>query len=168
MSEELDTAVQGANVWAEKARQFADEAQAAADGAKAAAENATDYAREALALAQAQSGETLAAVHGMAASVDPFVYQFAIFVLAIFVGYYVVWSVTPALHTPLMSVTNAISSVIVVGALLAVGISAASGVATAFGFVGLVLASVNIFGGFLVTQRMLAMYKKKQRQGEAK
>jgi NAD(P) transhydrogenase subunit alpha len=86
----------------------------------------------------------------------------AIFVLAIFVGYYVVWSVTPALHTPLMAVTNAISSVIVVGALLAVGISA-SGLATGFGFVALVLASVNIFGGFLVTQRMLAMYKKKDK-----
>ena len=92
----------------------------------------------------------------------PFVFRFAIFVLAIFVGYYVVWSVTPALHTPLMAVTNAISSVIVVGALLAVGISA-SGLATGFGFVALVLVSVNIFGGFLVTQRMLAMYKKKEK-----
>jgi len=94
--------------------------------------------------------------------IDPFVFRFAIFVLAIFVGYYVVWSVTPALHTPLMAVTNAISSVIVVGALLAVGI-AASGLATGFGFVALILASVNIFGGFLVTQRMLAMYKKKEK-----
>ncbi len=94
--------------------------------------------------------------------IDPFVFRFAIFVLAIFVGYYVVWSVTPALHTPLMAVTNAISSVIVVGALLAVGISA-SGAATGFGFIALVLASVNIFGGFLVTQRMLAMYKKKEK-----
>ena len=94
--------------------------------------------------------------------IDPFVFRFAIFVLAIFVGYYVVWSVTPALHTPLMAVTNAISSVIVVGALLAVGISA-SGLASGFGFVALVLASVNIFGGFLVTQRMLAMYKKKEK-----
>jgi len=93
---------------------------------------------------------------------DPFVFHLAIFVLAIFVGYYVVWSVTPALHTPLMAVTNAISSVIIVGALLAVGL-AASGAATFFGFVGLVLASVNIVGGFLVTQRMLAMYKKKDR-----
>ena len=89
------------------------------------------------------------------------------FVLAIFVGYYVVWSVTPALHTPLMSVTNAISSVIVVGALLAVGVPSAGGErrgpiwAGVFGFLALVLASVNIFGGFLVTQRMLAMYKKK-------
>lgn len=95
-------------------------------------------------------------------AIDPFVFQLAIFVLAIFVGYYVVWSVTPALHTPLMAVTNAISSVIVVGALLAVGTSL-SGYATGFGFVALVLASVNIFGGFLVTQRMLAMYKKKEK-----
>ena len=99
--------------------------------------------------------------HAVAGS-NPFVFHLAIFVLAIFVGYYVVWSVTPALHTPLMAVTNAISSVIIVGAILAVGISA-SGVATGFGFVALVLASVNIFGGFLVTQRMLAMYKKKEK-----
>ena len=93
-----------------------------------------------------------------------FLSQFSIFVLAVFVGYYVVWSVTPALHTPLMSVTNAISSVIVVGALLAVGVgmvSSGSGWARGFGFVALVFACVNIFGGFLVTQRMLAMYKKK-------
>ena len=97
-------------------------------------------------------------------TIDPFIYLFAIFMLAIFVGYYVVWNVTPALHTPLMSVTNAISSVIVVGALLAAGTGAiASGSSTAmvFGFIALVLASVNIFGGFLVTQRMLGMYKKK-------
>jgi NAD(P) transhydrogenase subunit alpha len=99
--------------------------------------------------------------------VDPFIFRFAIFVLAIFVGYYVVWSVTPALHTPLMAVTNAISSVIVVGALLAVGVSLhdvmGSGpwVARCFGFVALVLASINIFGGFLVTQRMLGMYRPK-------
>jgi NAD(P) transhydrogenase subunit alpha len=92
-------------------------------------------------------------------TVDPFIYLFAIFMLAIFVGYYVVWNVTPALHTPLMSVTNAISSVIVVGALLAV--ASGSFLAMAFGFGALVLASVNIFGGFLVTQRMLGMYKKK-------
>jgi len=98
--------------------------------------------------------------------VDPFIYLFSIFVLAVFVGYYVVWNVTPALHTPLMSVTNAISSVIVVGALLAVGAGAiASGsiLAMIFGFLALVLASVNIFGGFLVTNRMLAMYKKKEK-----
>jgi NAD(P) transhydrogenase subunit alpha len=88
-------------------------------------------------------------------------------VLAVFVGYYVVWSVTPALHTPLMSVTNAISSVIVVGALLAVSVQVIGSDfgpiwAKALGFIALVLASVNIFGGFLVTQRMLAMYKKKK------
>ena len=97
-------------------------------------------------------------------AVDPFVFRLSIFVLAVFVGYFLVWSVTPALHTPLMSVTNAISSVIVVGALLAVGVAmVGSGGAWArgFGFVALVFASVNIFGGFLVTQRMLAMYKKK-------
>jgi NAD(P) transhydrogenase subunit alpha len=98
-------------------------------------------------------------------AIDPFVSLFAIFVLAVFVGYYVVWNVTPALHTPLMSVTNAISSVIVVGALLAVGagaIASGSTLAMIFGFLALILASVNIFGGFLVTQRMLAMYKKKE------
>jgi len=99
--------------------------------------------------------------------VNPFIQEFTVFVLAIFVGYYVVWSVTPALHTPLMAVTNAISSVIVVGALLAVGVDLTAGdgalMARIFGFLALVLASVNIFGGFLVTSRMLAMYKKKQR-----
>ena len=103
-----------------------------------------------------------------AAAVDPFVFRLAIFVLAIFVGYYVVWSVTPALHTPLISVTNAISSVIIVGALIAVGLDVAQAgeggwLSKSFGFVAVVLASVNIFGGFLVTQRMLSMYKKKQR-----
>ena len=98
-----------------------------------------------------------------------FVFRLSIFVLAIFVGYYVVWSVTPALHTPLMSVTNAISSVIVVGALLAVAVetseAGASGGWTAklLGFAALIMASVNIFGGFLVTQRMLAMYQKKKK-----
>jgi len=109
------------------------------------------------------SSNAVDAVHNVTGGViDPFIFQFAIFVLAIFVGYYVVWAVTPALHTPLMAVTNAISSVIVVGALLAVGLSA-SGLASTFGFIALVLASVNIFGGFLVTQRMLAMYKKKDK-----
>jgi NAD(P) transhydrogenase subunit alpha len=102
-----------------------------------------------------------------AAGIDPFVFQFSIFVMAVFVGYYVVWSVTPALHTPLMSVTNAISSVIVVGALLAVGIALAGNDSgplwsRIFGFIALIFASVNIFGGFLVTQRMLAMYQKKK------
>ena len=102
----------------------------------------------------------------VAQAVDPFVFRLSIFVLAVFVGYFVVWSVTPALHTPLMSVTNAISSVIVVGALLAVSVELArndSGPiwARLLGFFALILASVNIFGGFLVTQRMLGMYKKK-------
>ena len=93
-----------------------------------------------------------------------FISILSIFVLACFVGYYVVWQVTPALHTPLMAVTNAISSVIIVGALIA---SAAPGSATskALGLVAVVLASVNIFGGFAVTERMLAMYKKKERKG---
>ncbi len=111
-----------------------------------------------------EGGDGIADIGGAISggAIDPFVFRFAIFVLAIFVGYYVVWSVTPALHTPLMAVTNAISSVIVVGALLAVAISA-SGIAAGFGFVALVLAAVNIFGGFLVTQRMLAMYKKKDK-----
>ena len=97
--------------------------------------------------------------------VDPSIYRLMVFVVAIFVGYYVVWSVTPALHTPLMSVTNAISSVIVVGALLAAGVglvAEGSLLAKLFGVPALVMASVNIFGGFLVTQRMLAMYKKRE------
>ena len=91
-------------------------------------------------------------------AIDPGIFDLIIFVLAIFVGYYVVWSVTPALHTPLMSVTNAISSVIIVGALIATG---AGGVAAVFGFLAVILASVNIFGGFAVTERMLAMFKKR-------
>ena len=105
-----------------------------------------------------------------ATQIDPFVFRLSIFVLAIFVGYYVVWSVTPALHTPLMSVTNAISSVIVVGALLAVSVHRAGSdpaggheVSRWLGAVALGLASVNIFGGFLVTQRRLGRYKKKQK-----
>jgi len=108
-----------------------------------------------------------------AAQIDPFVFRLSIFVLAIFVGYFVVWSVTPALHTPLMSVTNAISSVIVVGALLAVAVELgadggddAAMVSKVLGFLALVLASVNIVGGFLVTQRMLGMYKKKESKRE--
>ena len=124
-------------------------------------DRAVQGVRDAVAEAAAQAPEAVQAA-AEAGGVGDFIFLFSIFVLAIFVGYYVVWSVTPALHTPLMSVTNAISSVIVVGALLAVGISE-SGLATGFGFVALVLASVNIFGGFLVTQRMLAMYKKKDK-----
>ena len=134
----------------EQARAQARAAQAAADQAQAAADQV------ALAASAATGG-----------AVDPTVFRLAIFVLAIFVGYYVVWSVTPALHTPLMSVTNAISSVIVVGALLAVAVRYAPGLgsgpvwARIMGFVALILASINIFGGFLVTQRMLAMYRRK-------
>ena len=132
------------------------------------ATEAARLANEALAAAHANidriSQVTGDALHlASNGAIDPFVFRLAIFVLAIFIGYYVVWSVTPALHTPLMSVTNAVSSVIVVGALLSVGVAAGEGawVAQIFGFVALVLASVNIFGGFLVTERMLAMYKKK-------
>jgi NAD(P) transhydrogenase subunit alpha len=122
-------------------------------------------------LAQAGTG-TASGAADLAAhaggAVDPFVFRLSIFVLAVFVGYYVVWSVTPALHTPLMSVTNAISSVIVVGALLAVGVPLLTNDsgpiwARALGFIALVFASVNIFGGFLVTRRMLAMYQKKKK-----
>ena len=99
-------------------------------------------------------------------TIDPFIFRLAIFILSIFVGYYVVWSVTPALHTPLMSVTNAISSVIIVGAIIA-ALSSNQGIifssSSIFGFLAIILAAVNIFGGFLVTQRMLAMYKKKKK-----
>ena len=143
----------------EKSREAAEAAQAAADAAASAASAAETFASQA---ADAAGAAIHAATGG---AIDPFVFRLAIFILAIFVGYYVVWSVTPALHTPLMSVTNAISSVIVVGALLSVGVDLAAGEgatwARGFGFVALVFASVNIFGGFLVTQRMLAMYKKK-------
>lgn len=96
---------------------------------------------------------------------NDFVSQLSIFVLAIFVGYYVVWSVTPALHTPLMAVTNAISSVIVVGAIIAV-ISSDFGLTKVMGLIALTLASVNIFGGFAVTERMLIMYKKKNKESK--
>ena len=98
-------------------------------------------------------------------AVSPIIFQLTIFVLAIAVGYYVVWSVTPALHTPLMAVTNAISSVIIVGALIAVvaGIDGGSSISTWTGSLAVLLCAINIFGGFLVTQRMLAMYKKKSK-----
>jgi proton-translocating NAD(P)+ transhydrogenase subunit alpha len=133
--------------------------------------------RKALVMCAVAAGSLLAgavpafAAGGMGGTIEPVVYELMVFVMAIFVGYYVVWSVTPALHTPLMSVTNAISSVIVVGALLAVavehgGIEAfttlnANLASKGFGLIALTMAAVNIFGGFLVTQRMLAMYKKK-------
>jgi H+-translocating NAD(P) transhydrogenase subunit alpha len=128
--------------------------RAAADAAQQAAQSVHAFGDQIAAAGHAASG----------GAIDPFVFRLAIFVLAVCVGYYVVWSVTPALHTPLMSVTNAISSVIVVGALLSVGVAGVDSgavLAKVVGFVALVLASVNIFGGFLVTERMLAMYKKK-------
>ena len=98
---------------------------------------------------------------------DPFIFRLGIFVLSIFVGYYVVWSVTPSLHTPLMSVTNAISSVIIVGAIIAAsGLPLESGfeLSNSLGLIAIILAAINIFGGFLVTQRMLQMYKKKKKE----
>ena len=98
--------------------------------------------------------------------IDPFIFRFSIFILSIFIGYYVVWSVTPSLHTPLMSVTNAISSVIIVGAIIAALAKASESIfeiSNIFGFLAILLAAVNIFGGFLVTQRMLQMYKKKKK-----
>ena len=103
-----------------------------------------------------------AGVETAAQAVEPIVFLFAVFLMAVFVGYYVIWNVTPALHSPLMSLTNGISSVIIVGALLATGL-AASGWATGFGFFAVMLASVNIFGGFLVTYRMLSMFKSKKK-----
>ena len=99
--------------------------------------------------------------------IDPFIFRLSIFVLSIFIGYYVVWSVTPSLHTPLMSVTNAISSVIIVGAIIASLSSVSENIfeiSNVFGFLAIILAAVNIFGGFLVTQRMLHMYKKKKKK----
>ena len=98
--------------------------------------------------------------------IDPFIFRLIIFILTIFVGYYVVWSVTPSLHTPLMSVTNAISSVIIVGAIIAALAGSSKEIfqiSNIFGFLAIILAAVNIFGGFLVTQRMLQMYKKKKK-----
>jgi NAD(P) transhydrogenase subunit alpha len=143
--------------------------QEAVEKAQAAAEVARQAADAAQAYAEAAAAAAATAIHSATGvGIDPFVFRFSIFVLAVFVGYFVVWSVTPALHTPLMSVTNAISSVIVVGALLAVGVELSRGeggpiFARVLGFVALAFASVNIFGGFLVTQRMLGMYQKKKR-----
>jgi NAD(P) transhydrogenase subunit alpha len=129
--------------------------------------NPTQLADEADRLAERASelaahAHTLIVGTGVVVSeVEPFIYLLAIFLMACFVGYYVVWNVTPALHSPLMSVTNAISSVIVVGAMLATGLGT-SGWAMAFGFIAVTLASVNIFGGFVVTQRMLSMFRRRQ------
>jgi NAD(P) transhydrogenase subunit alpha len=125
-----------------------------ADEAARLAENALELAGHARTLAMSAS-------QAVAPEVDPFIFLLAIFLMACFVGYYVVWNVTPALHSPLMAVTNAISSVIVVGAMLATGLGT-SAWAMGFGFIAVTLASVNIFGGFLVTQRMLSMFKSKK------
>ncbi len=124
-----------------------------ADEATRLAERANELAAHAHALLSTSSA--------VGTAVEPFVFLLAIFLMACFVGYYVVWNVTPALHSPLMAVTNAISSVIVVGAMLATGLGT-SGWAMGFGFLAVALASVNIFGGFVVTHRMLSMFKKRQ------
>mgnify|MGYP006092914925 FL=1 len=128
-------------------------------------ESAEALANSARALAQQAEGVLSQATQVVVNQVDgggnEFIYLFAVFVLAVFVGYYVVWNVTPALHSPLMSVTNAISSVIIVGALIAVG-PAGVNLSQVLGFVAVILASINIFGGFIVTQRMLRMYRKKK------
>jgi len=142
-------------------------AEQAADAAEAAAVNASGNAEAATAAAeQARTIADQLAIIAASSPISDFVFLFTIFILAIFVGYYVVWSVTPALHTPLMAVTNAISSVVIVGALIALGADltgATNGFwPKLFGFLAVALASVNIFGGFMVTQRMLAMYKKKE------
>jgi NAD(P) transhydrogenase subunit alpha len=128
------------------------------------------YADEALRIAERaalladQLRAAAVGIEPVAQAVEPFVFLFAVFLMACFVGYYVVWNVTPALHSPLMAVTNAISSVIVVGAILAVGL-ADSPWARFFGFLGVMLASVNIFGGFMVTQRMLGMFQTNKKPG---
>jgi NAD(P) transhydrogenase subunit alpha len=136
-----------------------DQVREAAGHLSEAARNLAEMAREA-----EMAGTAAAEAAGHGAGLDPILFQLSIFVLACFVGYYVVWSVTPALHTPLMSVTNAISSVIVVGGLIAIGAGVEEGgtaLTRILGFIAVLLASVNIFGGFLVTERMLGMYKKK-------
>lgn len=147
--------------------QTAEELEAAVEELKASSEQlaaASEQAEAAASQAEGLLGTLDALAHGGAAS--PFIYLAAIFALACFVGYYVVWSVTPALHTPLMSVTNAVSSVVIVGALIAVGADVANSAAGEWsrwlGVIAVSLASVNIFGGFMVTNRMLAMYKKKE------
>ncbi|HJO72587.1 MAG TPA: NAD(P) transhydrogenase subunit alpha [Rhodospirillales bacterium] len=125
---------------------------------------AAELAEEAASLAQ--QATQLAMPGADTGGGDPFLFLFTVFVLAVFIGFYVVWSVTPALHSPLMSVTNAISSVIIVGGLIAVG-PAGADFSKTMGFLAVMLASVNIFGGFIVTQRMLRMFKKKEKRQEA-
>lgn len=122
---------------------------------------AGDLAEQAHALQVQSEALQQQVTHG--AMIDPFVFGLTVFVLACFVGYYVVWRVTPALHTPLMSVTNAISGIIIVGAIIALG-GAGEGFSHTLGFIAVTIASINIFGGFVVTQRMLDMFKKKERK----
>lgn len=130
-----------------------------AEGAAKLASDADRLAAQAAELATQATQVVVASSHGAG---DPFVFLFTVFVLAVFVGYYVVWSVTPALHSPLMAVTNAISSVIIVGALIAAGPAEVS-LSKVFGFIAVVLASINIFGGFIVSQRMLSMFSRKKK-----
>ena len=151
--QKLDTAV--ANIAAGSNDKFAENMDRMADNASALADQANVLAAQA---------HTLSAQSGAAGGGGEFIFLFTIFVLAILVGYYVVWNVTPALHSPLMGVTNAISSVIIVGALIAAG-PADMSLSKVLGFVAVTLASVNIFGGFIVTQRMLQMFKKKKPAG---
>ena len=134
------------------------ESEAIRDQAAELATDAANLFEKAEALANAST--KLAEIQSQAAGGEPFLFLFTVFVLTCFIGFYVVWSVTPALHSPLMSVTNAISSVIIVGGLLAAG-PAEMDFSKVMGFCAVTLASVNIFGGFIVTQRMLAMFKKK-------
>ena len=129
---------------------LAERAKDLAKGASALSQQATELAAQAAAIAHVPAGHE----H------PPFIFLFTVFVLACFIGYYVVWRVTPALHSPLMAVTNAISSVIIVGALIAAG-TAAFDFSQIMGVVAVALASVNIFGGFIVTQRMLSMFRAK-------
>jgi proton-translocating NAD(P)+ transhydrogenase subunit alpha len=127
------------------------------------AEEAALVAHQANALAlhaHELAGASVIAPIAAPAVMEPFIFLFTIFVIAVFVGYYVVWNVTPALHSPLMALTNGISSVIIVGAMLATGLGT-SGIARGFGTLAVLLVSVNIFGGFLVTQRMLQMFRRK-------
>ena len=135
---------------------FTEKAQSLAEDAVELSQGLNELAREAVGLA-ARGAET--------SGTSPLVMGITVFVLAVFVGYHVVWRVTPALHSPLMSVTNAISSVIIVGGLIAAGAGGAGGVGFSeiMGFLAVTLASINIFGGFIVTQRMLAMFKRKQK-----
>ena len=137
-------------------QEFSQKAQDLADRARGLADEARRLGGEALQVTGAGS------VAEQAGGVSPLVVGLTVFVLAIFVGYHVVWRVTPALHSPLMAVTNAISSVIIVGALIAAG-PADLGFSEVMGFIAVTLAAVNIFGGFIVSQRMLRMFKKKQR-----